>query len=292
MSESASVGAQGPRAIRGQAPATRAGLRSALYGGDIFLLAPTEASRRAVAAANEVLAAELAVSDIRAAHRELDEAAFFERIGRVRRALFCDPAWHAVVEAVVDDLGFADGPFAFDPIRLRVVAHRGHENPRARSVYYPHRDTWYAHPAAVVTWWIPLHDLGEAETFWLYPDAFERPIDNDSEVFDYRDWVRDGWELKIGWQQRDAGLTARYPGVVGRPSPGRALAFACRRGDNLLFSGAHFHQTRPQSLGQTRYSLDFRVVSLADSRGGLGAPNVDNRSRGSALVDYTRAARP
>ena len=276
--------------LRSERPEGPNALRSALYRGDIFLLAPTEASRRAVAAACDLIAHELSVSDIRLAHRELDELTFFERIGRVRRTMFCDPAWHRMVEGVVTGLGFESGPFAFDPIRLRVVADGGHENPRARSVYYPHRDTWYAHPAAVVTWWIPLHDLGAPETFWFYPDAFERPIDNDSEIFDYGDWVRDGWELKIGWQKRDAGLTARYPGVVGEPSPGPAMAFSCGHGDNLLFSGAHFHQTRPQSLGRTRYSLDFRVVSLADDEAGQGAPNVDNRSRGSALVDYTRSS--
>src|SRR5207245_740340 len=120
-------------------------------------------------------------------------------------------------------------------------------------------------------------------TFVFYPECFRRAVPNDSERFDYDEWVRAGWNLKIGWQDRDAGLRARYPGVVGAAWAGPAVGFACRRGDNLLFAGAQFHQTRRQAAGRTRFSLDFRIVELDDHAAGAGAPNVDNRSRGSAL---------
>jgi hypothetical protein len=76
--------------------------------------------------------------------------------------------------------------------------------------------------------------------------------------------------------------------VLGEPARGPAVGFACTRGQNLLFSGSQFHATVPQSRGLTRYSLDFRIVHLGDHECGLGAPNVDNRSTGSALVDYVR----
>jgi hypothetical protein len=112
-------------------------------------------------------------------------------------------------------------------------------------------------------------------------------VPNDSEVFDYDAWVARGWSLKIGWQDIEAGRTARYPQVSGEFAPGKSVGFACRRGENLVFSGAHFHRTLPQMSGRCRYSLDFRVVHLDDHAAGLGAPNVDNRSRGSALRDYT-----
>jgi hypothetical protein len=260
----------------------------ALYGGDLLQLAPTDASTRAVDEAHALLRRELGVDDVRRAHRTLDDVELFERIGRVRRMLFLEPRWHDVVRDVVAACGVDPREIAFDPIRLRVVSHRGHENPRAAAVYLAHRDTWYAHPQAVVTWWIPLHDLREEETFVFYPERFDHVVPNDSERFEYGAWVSGGWDLKIGWQDRDAGLSTRYPGVVGEPDPGPEIGFSCRRGENLLFSGAHFHETREQSLDLTRYSLDFRVVDLADHRAGRGAPNVDNRSRGSAVADYVR----
>jgi hypothetical protein len=52
--------------------------------------------------------------------------------------------------------------------------------------------------------------------------------------------------------------------------------------------GAHFHQTRKNATGRTRFSLDFRTVDLADHEAGVGAPNVDNRSTGSTVRDYVR----
>ena len=65
---------------------------------------------------------------------------------------------------------------------------------------------------------------------------FAAPVDNNSEVFDYDDWVRYGWELKIGWQKATA--AALYPRSAPGVEPGRAVGFAARRGANLLFSGA------------------------------------------------------
>ncbi|MEM8711572.1 MAG: hypothetical protein AAGG01_11505, partial [Planctomycetota bacterium] len=67
---------------------------------------------------------------------------------------------------------------------------------------------------------------------------------------------------------------------------GRTLGFEASAGDELVFAGAHLHRTLPQTSGQTRFSLDFRVIDLEDTRSGRGAPLVDARCRGSAAGDY------
>jgi len=71
---------------------------------------------------------------------------------------------------------------------------------------------------------------------------------------------------------------------------GASIPFSCKAGEILLFSGAHLHRTLPQALDRTRFSLDARLVHLVDHAQGLGAPNVDGRSRGSALRDYEMPA--
>jgi hypothetical protein len=265
-------------------PADPAALRTALYAGTVFLAPPTAASLRTAAAASARLADVLGDPDVRAAPARMTNAELFARIGVLRRELYLDPVWHTAARDVVAAAGLDPRRVAFDPLRLRVVLHRGHERPAAAPVYHPHRDTWYAHPQCLIAWWIPLDDLAPEETFVFHPDRFAAPVANDSEVFDYGEWVRDGWELKIGWQQATA--AARYPRSTPGIDPGRAVGFAARRGANLLFSGAHFHATRPQATGRARFSLDFRIVDLHDHARGLGAPNVDNRSRGSSLRDY------
>lgn len=277
--------------IRREMPECNELLRRSLYEGDIFLLAPTEASLRYVEVAKERLAsAFFDVKDPRRAHEEISAKEFFVRIGEVRRELYLDESYHKLIVDLVEGHGFSPDQVAFDPARLRTISHEGHKNPAAAPVYYGHRDTWYGHPPGLITWWIPLDDLREEETFLFYPDKFGAPVPNDSEMFDYDEWVSRGESLKIGWQDPEAGKNARYPGVIGDFDAGPALGFSCCRGENLLFSGAHYHRTREQSLGTTRFSLDFRIVDLGDYAAGRGAPDVDNRSRGSAVGDYVRCS--
>lgn len=267
------------------APAPNEALREAIYDGQVYLLAPTTATQRLVCRVQDRLEQALGPEPRLAQHRMSNEA-LFERLRPVRREIYLDSGFHESLREVIAAAGFDPQAVAFDPLRLRVVRSRGEDIAAARAVYYPHRDTWYAHPPGLIAWWIPLDDLVEEETFEIYPDCFAVEVPNDSETFDYDDWVKDGWELKIGWQKADSGLTAHYPGVLGELDAGRAVGFSCRRAQNLLFAGAHLHQTRAQATGRTRFSLDFRIVHLGDHAAGLGAPCVDCFSRGSSLRDY------
>jgi hypothetical protein len=261
----------------------------ALYAGEVLHAPPTPASRALVDAARDSLRAALG-DEPRLAHARLSERAFFEAIGALRREIYLGDRFHALTRACMESLGFERELFAFDPARLRVINHDGHLNPAAAPVYYPHRDIWYGHPACLITWWLPLDDLQERETFVFYPEELSRPVPNDSEIFDYAEWTRRGWDLKIGWQDVESGLRARYPQHLGpAPDLSAGVGFSCERASHLLFAGAHFHQTRPQSLGTTRFSLDFRVVHLGDYLAGRGAPRVDDRSVGDAVGDYVPA---
>jgi hypothetical protein len=271
-------------------PGTGAALRAALYGGTVFHFSPTATSRALVDDAGARLRAALGDvdPDVRKAQAALSNDEFFRRMGELRRSLYLDQASHVAVGRLLAELGLDPARSAFDPVRMRVVAHQGHQNPASSAVYYAHRDTWYAHPQCLVVVWVPVHDVVEEETFVFYPDWFDRPAPNDSEVFDYDAWVAKGYSLKIGWQDPKAGLEARYPRLTAPLEGPRAEGFSARAGDVLLFSGAHLHETRRHALGRTRFSLDVRVVDLDDHARGLGAPNADNRSRGSSVPDYVR----
>lgn len=262
--------------------------RERLYHGEVFLAEASAASRAMADDAEEALARILELDEPRLAHRELAPEVFFERMGKLRRHIYLGERFHEHIREVVRACGFDPAAVAFDPARIRVVLPGGHRNPRAAPVYYAHRDTWYAHPQSLIVWWIPLHDVAPEETFVFYPDRFDREVANDSEIFDYGDWVKDGPELKIGWQDKDSGKTAGYPQALESRDPATGIGFSARRAQPLVFAGAHYHQTLPHDRDKVRYSLDFRVVVLEDERAGRGAPNADNRSRGSCLDDYLR----
>jgi hypothetical protein len=272
--------------LRTTAPAGSEDFRQALYQGDVFHLAATPASERLVAEARTCLEQEFGDEEaFREAHLHFSDAELFERVGRLRKTLFEAPAFYDHVAAVVAGCGLDLCRIAFDPIRLRAITHRGFENPKAAPVYFAHRDTWYARSQAEITWWIPLHDVTEDETFEFYPDWFARPVSNSSAAFDYEAWTRHGTALRIGWQNPSHSSVHSYPGSVADFDPGRVLSIAARRAEVLVFAGAHFHRTRKNCTGRTRFSIDFRTVDLDDHQQGRGAPNVDNRSTGSALRD-------
>jgi len=263
----------------------------ALYRGEVFLLPPTAASLALVEYARAVLATELQTPAVRSADLVHTLPDWFERMGRVRRALYTDPTVHDLVRNILAAKGFDPERCAFDPPRLRVVLDRGEQVPAAAAVYALHRDTWYAHPPSLLTWWLPLDDLAAHETFVFYPEQFAQPVANSSGDFDYAAWVADGWQRKLGWQARSTGLTASYAQAQAAGDPGPSVGFACERGANLVFSGAHLHRTLAHQAGMTRFALDFRVVHLDDLAAGLGAPDVDNRSRGSSVPDYVHPGR-
>jgi hypothetical protein len=269
-------------------PGDNLATREAIFAGQVYLKPPGPASLALVQSVINLLKERLETEDIRRAHLKWSPEELFTRIGALRRTVYLETPYHQAVRDVVAECGFEPSRVAFDPIRLRVVQPGGHRNPLAAPVYYPHRDTWYAHSQSMVVWWLPLHDLTPEETFVFYPDYLDQPVANDSEVFDYADWIKDGPALKIGWQQRESGVTARYPGSLEAEMPPYAEGFSCRAGENLIFTGAHYHKTNPHDLELTRYSLDFRVVDLSDVAAGRGAPNADNRSKGATLPDYVQ----
>jgi hypothetical protein len=263
-------------------PADNTSLRRALYGGAVFLLPATPAARELTGAAAGLLEAEFAgVAHPREAQHVLSTEEFLRRVGNVRKALAGGPRFRDLARRLLAECGFDPGENAVDVVRLRAVTHKGHESPAARPAYSAHRDTWYANPRAQVNWWLPLHDVTEEETFALYPDDFARAVANSSAAFDYDEWVR-----AVGWQNPRASPDALYPSALDPPDPRRALRFAAGAAQVLLFSGAHLHQTLPNSSGRTRFSVDFRTTHLGDHARGEGAPDADNGSRGCALKGY------
>ena len=251
------------------------------------MLAPCASTRQLVDAVWDELHQTFGPSReaIRTAQFRLSADDFFGHIGRLRKRLYTSPKYHAVVAELMGQFGFRPVDHSFDPIRLRVIPHMGHKHPAAQPMYYGHRDTWYSNPQTMITWWIPLHDVQATESFDFYPDEFERPVANDSEIFDFDMWTADGQQRRIGWQDAATGLTALYP-QLREPPQGARLPVTSRAGELLLFSAQHLHRTRANVTGKTRFSLDFRTVHLLENQTHAGPPNVDNRSTGCSLKQF------
>ena len=271
-------------------PSTSQELRERLYRGELFIFDATEESRRLVDAV------QLAVSEAFADHGEPRTVAhqispdlFFAIAGKLRKLFYKQPPFLQLVSNLITSLNFAADRTGFDPARLRIVSPGGHNNPAAAAVYHGHRDTWYANPETMITWWIPLHDVDSTNSFCFFPEQFDQEVNNDSEVFDLERWTAKDDKKLIGWQDKKTGLTAQYPQLLEEPE-GVQVPVQCNRGDILLFSGQHLHRTYKQNTDLSRFSLDFRTVDLVDDQKGLGAPNVDNRSTGAWTKKFLSVA--
>lgn len=266
-------------------PMDEQGFRTQLYKGVLFHLPASPPSLNLVETCEKMLGQALG-DQPRQAQFQLDDDSFYHRIGQVRKQLYTEPQLQKSVFEIMAHYRFDPHAHVIDPARLRVVRHLGHENPAAAPVYYTHRDTWYANPQAQITWWIPVHDVEFEETFEFYPEYFGRAVNNSSEIFEYQEWVRKDWNKKIGWQSKKSDREARYPQLTQEIEPKDVVRVKARRGELIIFAGAHLHRTIRQVTGQTRFSLDFRSVHCRDHLNGVGPINVDDRSKGSNFRDH------
>lgn len=204
---------------------------------------------------------------------------FLARLQQVRQELSQSP-WGSRCREFLGSLGIDLDEFALDRFRLRGVAPGAESIPAAAAAFYAHRDCWYANPQAQINLWMPLHDVDGSSSFGFYPELFAVPVENDSDGFDYADFVEHG-----GFQS-----TARvpvHPHWTAAEQPDPSYCVELKRGSLLLFSASHLHRSLPNRSGRVRFSIDLRLVHRQDHAQGMGAPNCDNRCRGSALADYT-----
>jgi hypothetical protein len=255
-----------------------------VYAGEIFRLPASDASHALIGAVRQVLVEIFGSAELRDTHLRLDGAELLSRLGRARRVLRSEPRFVALAWSLARDAGVSPDPHRLDVPRLRAVIPGAHLDPRAAPAYFAHRDTWYGSPRTQLNWWTPLHDIDEQSSFAFYPEAFGTPIANSSLELDYPDFAR-----RAGWQNPHRDPAVVYPSAQPLSPP---RTFRCAAGEVMVFSGAHLHATRPNLTDLIRLSVDFRLVHERDQAAGVGAPDQDNQSRGSALCEYHAVGDP
>ncbi len=259
-------------------------LRKAIYRGEIFLLPKRQSSKRLVESILVHVVAELGPK-YKTAQFEMSEGEFLARVAKIKTKVLQDLRLLRMTARLLESLNFESRLTNIEGIRLRAVGSGFHASSKALDGYALHRDTWYANSASQINWWIPLDDLKEDETFYFLPEYFSCPVLNNSADFNYDNWIEEVGFGKSMLHRSDV-PSSSYPAVTEQLETASKVGFACQAGDILLFSGAHLHGTCFNNSGRTRFSIDFRTVHVNDYRAGLGAVNVDNSSRGTAMQDY------
>ena len=181
-----------------------------LMNGDICLCAPNEFSIALVSNITEIIKDTFNTNDIRTIHNTYSNEEIFLTIGKLRREFFSDKSTQNLTFKLLEANGFNLNQVLLDPFKLRTVMPHERNNPKAAPTYYCHRDTWYAHSGSTINVWIPLHDVTKEETFVFYPYYFDKPVPNNSDIFDYNEWKANWAEYIIGWQKLDTSAHVEY----------------------------------------------------------------------------------
>ena len=249
-------------------------VRQRIFSGEVVWRPASLESGAVVACAWQALVDGLGTDAPRDAFGEADNDAFFERFTAVRRAFPQAAGARAAVARWLVAGGWSPATTFVDGPRLRALTPWGHRIPAAAAAYAPHRDTWFANPAAQVNVWLAVHDTAASEVVAWYPHHFACPVPNTSSGFDL-----DAWSASGGFQA-ESGAPQHHPA----PQPGVKLGVPVQRamaaGESLIFSAAQLHGTLPSRDAQIRYSVEVRVVDRSDVARGLGAILVDSAARG------------
>jgi hypothetical protein len=257
--------------------------RASLLRGEVHLFSATQETRALCSAMRARLAEALPESDPKQAQHLLSSEELFTRIRHLRLWL-AQGALREELRAVLAAFGCQPDTTYFDSLRLRAITSGGHQNPAAAPAYYPHRDVWFANPSCQLNWWLPLFEVRQEQGLGFYPTYWEKPIKNDSSCFDYDEFLSSG-----GWQAYGDGIKSQqHHSTIKEALTEAPVQLASAPDSLLLFAGAHLHASIPHNTSETRFSVEFRSLSLDDLRAGRGAPNLDNASRGSTLRDFLR----
>lgn len=253
---------------------------SQIYSGNIFLFPlAQEFSKELICELETELVKEFEMQ-FTYAEFFLSQEKHFQKLSSIREKLYSSPKWINLARNFLLKLGLAPNVWMFDCPRIRGIVTEKNRSPLAEPAYYVHRDTWYGNSESQINIWIPLCDIDKSNGFGFYLDYFNKPILNDSQNFDYKEWKTLG-----GYQSQNNNKI--FPKPLISLSKENITYFECPRGGMLVFSASHLHGTLPNLSHQTRFSIDLRIVNLKHYFKQIGAPNVDNQSKGNNLEDMT-----
>lgn len=251
-------------------------IKDKIYNGKILYMSQIKDSYALKDFILSILEKKLKSKNIQEFEKTISPEKFHKKISKIKEELSSNNEIKKLVTKLLENFFFESKTTYVDDLRLRCVTSYLHTIEKAKPAFAIHRDTWYANPETQINYWIPLFPVTEKNTFSFYPKYFSKPIQNNSSLFDIEEWNSLG-----GFQASPEKEKIRiFPEANNVLPINGELKISMQAGELLLFSASHLHATRPNQTDLTRFSIDFRTIDTTDI---YGAPNLDNRSRGSII---------
>ena len=260
--------------------------RQALYKGDIFISSKSPATEALINIARKMLEDAFAPHDPREIHHHSTPEAVAAILADLKPKFIHHPECKQLIPEIMREHDVDLDKLFFDVPRLRSSYPTDFLSSGIAYAFHPHRDTWYSAPMCQLNWWIPVYPIEGNNAMGFYPDYFDRPVANNSEIYNYYEWNAKNRASAAQHVKKD---TREQP-KPQEELEGRSIRYLPEPGGIIIFSGAQMHESIPNTTKLARYSIDFRTVHTDDVRGRIGAPNVDTRATGTTMRDYLKAS--
>jgi Phytanoyl-CoA dioxygenase (PhyH) len=260
-------------------------LRRTLYAGHLVILTRLQALRDFVEYTREELTELFRPYDPEQVHEHIEPAEMAKLLSVWKPRYIHSEESRKLVRAVIAEAGFTPEDTHYDLPKPRTSFPLGHLNSGVAFAFPWHRDTWYSAPAQQINWWLPIFPVRDDNAMKFDPAGFDQAVPNTSDGFDY-------YQNNASRLTTATGVTREVqsrPGAIDH-QPDRDLVILPAPGEVLLFSGNQLHASTPNTSGRSRFSVDFRIVSVPDLLAGRGAPLVDVYCTGTAIRDFVNVA--
>jgi hypothetical protein len=261
--------------------------RHGLYSGDLFAFSASKSATELAGLARELSEAAFAPHDPQVAQESLPAEKYVEVLAELKPTFIHHPRAKELIGGLLSELGCDVDRTYFDVPRLRTMAHGEYLKAGLAYQFHAHRDTWFSAPHQQLNWWLPVYGIESENCMAFHPDYFERPVRNSSAGYDYEEWSKTGRQQAAKQIKKE---TRKQPQAEEPLELEPDVRVVTLPGGTLIFSAAQLHSTVPNTTSRTRFSIDFRTVSLDDLIEGMAAPNVDSECTGTTLRDFRRAS--
>jgi hypothetical protein len=207
-------------------------------------------------------------------------------LSRLKPAFIHHPECKRLIPMMMKERGVDLEKLYFDVPRLRSAYPSHFLSSGIAYAFHPHRDTWYSAPMCQINWWLPIYPLDPENAMGFFTEYFDEPVKNNSEIYNYYAWNTVNRATAAQHVKND---TREQP-KLRQSLRSQSVRYLPPPGGVIVFSGAHLHETVPNTTALTRFSIDFRTVHLDDAMAQRGAANIDSRSTGTTMRDYICAA--
>jgi len=239
-----------------------------LFAGDILIFRNQPAIHALVAQADRMIRDAFPETAPQTITQAVARDPFVRRAAELRRAYGEDDqvleGWRRALGAC----GLNLSRTYWDQTRLRInTPGDSHHSRRIRNLP-AHRDSWGSMLPQQINWWAPIYPVQAGNSLLIYPDAWDRMVDNDSATWDLQ-------ELQRLRAQGDVGDYPLLPNALNPAQWGEPVALLPKPGDIVAFSAAHLHASAINQTGQSRYNIEGRTLDADAFEAGDGAPDAD-----------------